>query len=230
MNKSSEHYLGDKGKQYFGERFADDFTFGRNYQTHYFAPYCDGDSILLDYGCGDGTMLRKLPAKKKIGVEVNPHCHKKIQELNNGLSCPLNVFDNIESIEDNAAEIVISNHCLEHVQSPYYVLKEIKRVLVPGGIFVMVTPYDDWRQKDQSKWSPGDRQNHLYTWSPVNLGNLLVEVGFDVQEVHMSTSAWSPKIFWIHRYLGNTAFKIACNLLSRLLQRREVFSLCKAPG
>jgi SAM-dependent methyltransferase len=170
-------------------------------------------------------MLRLLPAAKKFGVEVNPHCHKKIHELNNGLSCPINLFDSIEPVADNSVDVVISNHCLEHVPNPFEALSQIKRVLVLGGKFVLVTPFDDWRKRGYNRWRHGDQHNHLYTWSPMNIGNLLSEAGFDVHDVRLCTSAWSPKIFWVHRLFGDLPFKVACNLLSRLIRSREIFSI-----
>jgi SAM-dependent methyltransferase len=230
MIEKSSHYLGERGKKYFEERFNEQQTFGISHQSRYFAPFCSPNAVLLDLGCGDGTMLRLLPAAKKYGVEINPHCHKKIHELNRDLSCPINLFDSIYPISDNSVDIVISNHCIEHIPNPFEALNQVKRVLVPGGKFVLVTPFDDWRQKDYNSWKPGHHHNHLYTWPPMNIGNLLTEAGFDVHEVRLSTSAWSPKIFWVHRLFGELPFRIACNLLSRLIQRREVLSIANKPS
>ena len=229
MIEKSSHYLGEKGGKYFEERFNDQQTFGISYQSRYFTSFCNSDSVLLDFGCGDGTMLRLLPAAKKFGVEINPHCHKKIHELNHGLSNPINIFDSIYLIGDNSVDVVISNHCIEHIPNPFEALCQIKRVLVPGGKFVMVTPFDDWRQKGYNNWKRGDRHNHLYTWSPMNIGNLLSEAGFDVHDVRLSTFAWSPKLFWIHRLFGEFPFRMACHLLSRLIHRREIYSLASKP-
>ncbi len=229
MNERSAHYLGESGKKYFADKFNERQNLGRRLQSRYFSPYCAPNLVLLDFGCGDGTISRQLPAAKKLGIEINPACHERIHELNKDLERPINVSDNITSVGDGSVDIVISNHCLEHVPHPHKALSEIKRVLVPGGKLVMVTPFDDWRQKGHKSWKPGDMQNHIYTWSPNKLGNLLVEAGFNVQEVRLCTSAWSPRIFWVHRFFGDRAFKLACHLLSRLIQRREVFSLAVKP-
>ena len=38
MNVTVDHYVGDKGKKYFANRFDDRLNFGRIYQSRYFNP------------------------------------------------------------------------------------------------------------------------------------------------------------------------------------------------
>jgi SAM-dependent methyltransferase len=225
MNKFVNHYVGEKGQKYFFERFNNSFNFGRAYQRRYFLPYCYKDTVLLDYGCGDGTLLEHLPAKKKIGIEINPECNKKITEKNIYLNIPIAVYNNIESICDETIDIVISNHCLEHVPNPLETLKEIRRVLRQNGTFVLVVPFDDWRSRKNGIWSLNDRDYHLYTWSPLNIGNLLSEAGFRINNIKLCTFAWNPKFFWIQRYFGDFLFQISCYIFASIKNRREIFCL-----
>ena len=133
MSKTSAHYSGKRGEKYFSDKFSKYQCFGRRYQSRYFAPYCSPDQVLLDYGCGDGTILRQLPAAKKIGIEVIPDCHRRIRTLNVDLDCPILVFDDIKSVANQTVDLVISNHSLEHTLDPFAILTELRRVLVPGG-------------------------------------------------------------------------------------------------
>lgn len=172
-------------------------------------------------------MLRQLPAAIRIGVEVNPECHRHIEKMNERLNSPIIVYDRIDQVADQSVDVVISNHCLEHVPCPLHSLQEVRRVLVKGGRLALVVPFDDWRAPDNRKWTPEDQDNHLYTWSPQNLGNLLVEAGFHVDKVELHSFAWSPKIFWVYKRLGNAAFRMACRILSIARQRREILCIAR---
>jgi len=218
------HYTGESGQAYFDSKFSGRMDLGRKYQTRYFLPFCSNEKALLDFGCGDGTLLRGLPAAKRYGVDLNPACREKIRSLNSSLETPIHVFETLMDIADNCMDVAISNHCLEHDPDPLGSLKDIRRVLKPEGQLVLVVPFDDWRQRGHRRWRSEDLEQHLFTWSPLNLGNLLTAAGFRVRQVRLCSTAWSPKFFWIHRIAGELVFTIACRLFSRVKQRREIFS------
>jgi SAM-dependent methyltransferase len=220
----SAHYLGERGKRYLAG--FDGARFGRLYQTHYFQPYCADDLVLLDFGCADGLFLRHLPARARIGVEANPAARQECRDLCEKSSCAIELHESLATVASESVDVAISNHCLEHVLDPLKDIEHIRRALKPGGIFLLVVPFDDWRSKAHRSWSPGDPNNHLFTWSPLNLGNLLTEAGLSVEFSTIHTGAWSRRFFWIDRVLGRPCFELACYLLGRLQNRREVF--CKA--
>lgn len=227
----SSHYLGQEGERYANGRFDRHMEFGRLFQTRYFRPYCNEDRDLLDFGCATGLFLRSLPARRRIGVEVNPHCVQACKSLNEQTGVPIELHEALDTVGDECVDTVISNHVLEHVLSPLRELKQMRRVLRAGGHLVLVTPFDDFRSPKNRCYDPQDKDHHLFTGCPANLGNLVSEAGFAVQECRICTSAWSPKIFWIRKCLGMLAFKLACNLLSVLKRRREVFcSAVKSAG
>ncbi len=228
MNKHdtiSTHYLDAKGQAYYAGRFDKRMEFGRLFQTRYFRPYCHEERDLLDFGCATGLFLRSLPARRRIGVEVNPRCLGVCRALNEQTGMPIELHEGLDTVGDACVDVVISNHALEHVLNPLRELRHMHRVLRGGGTLVLVMPFDDFRSPKNRYYDPQDKDHHLFTWSPANLGNLVSEAGFAVQECRICTSAWSPRIFWISKCLGMTAFKLACNLLSVLKQRREVFCL-----
>ena len=78
----STHYLDAKGQAYYTGRFDKHMEFGRLFQTRYFPPYCDEHKDILDFGSATGFCLRSLPARRRIGVEVNPHCVEECRALN----------------------------------------------------------------------------------------------------------------------------------------------------
>ena len=223
----SNHYLGTKGEVYFKSGFGTENQFGRLYQSQFFRPYCNESKVLLDFGCADGLFLRNLPALRRIGVEANPVAREKCRKLSDIEQCPIELHASLEEVKSLSADVVISNHCLEHVLNPYESILEIKRILKKGGIFVVMIPFDDWRKSGYFEWSPHDIDNHLYTWSPKNIGNLITEAGLKVEFSRICKRAWSPKLFWIYHRLGQRFFELSCFILSFMKQRREVFSVAR---
>jgi len=229
MTTAAQHYTGKAGVDYFHGRFGEISEFGRKFQSLYFLPYCDTEKRILDFGCGDGTILRELPAKSRIGVELNPVCQEYIRKKNSTTSPIIQLFDNLSFIPDSSVDIAISNHSLEHILEPYQILVELKRVLAPGGRLVLVIPFDDWRSKSHARYSYSDKDHHLYTWSPLNIANLTSEAGFEVLESYANTQAWSPKLFWVGRVFGLGLFRQACKYLAILKNRREVVCVARKP-
>jgi SAM-dependent methyltransferase len=227
MSNASRHYLGAAGVDYFKGRFGDVSEYGRVFQSLYFRPYCDETRRVLDFGCGDGTILRSLAAREKIGVEINPVCRDFIEQRNVSASPRIRVIDSLPNVPVNWADVGISNHSLEHVVNPLQILSDLHRALRPGGVLIVVTPYDDWRSHGHKTWVSSDKDHHLFTWSPLNLGNLLAEAGFQIVGTRISTQAWSPKLFFIGRYFGFKAFRIGCWLLGTLKNRREVVAVAR---
>ena len=227
MSDAKDHYKGDSGKAYFQDKFDGRLTLGRQFQAGYFSPFCSEDKVIVDFGCGDGTILRSLQGKRKFGVELNPACHQKIEDYNAEQSVPIEIHTSLDQIDDGIADVVISNHCMEHVPSPLEQLQHIYRVLSVGGTLVLLVPFDDWRMRKNSRWVAGDPDMHLFTWCPLSLGNLVSTAGLKVQESRVSSMAWTPKIFFVHRLLGAKAFRFACFLNAAWTKRREVICIAK---
>lgn len=67
--------------------------------------------------------------------------------------------ENTLPFEDNSVNIVISGQCLEHVKRPWLLIKEMSRILDPGGHLVITAPakmhlhsypHDYWRFHPES--------------------------------------------------------------------------------
>ena len=226
---ASKHYLGQEGRFYFSKKFGSDMEFGRIFQSLYFLPYCNDNLNLLDFGCADGTFLRHLPAHERIGVEANPVARSRCQEICKESMHQIELHESLESIKSNRVDVAISNHCIEHVLEPFNTMMNILRVLKPNGLFVLIVPFDDYRSQKNKSWKAGDLDNHLYTWSPMNLGNLMSEVGFKVEQITLHTRAWSPKMFWLYRAFGEPVFRIFCHLLGTYKRHHEVFGIGVKP-
>lgn len=227
MDTTSAFYRGDSGKAYYDKKFGRRMAMGREYQLRYFRPHCREDLDLLDFGCANGLSLRRLPARKRVGVEINPTAIEEARRLARCEELHVDYYLTLAEIGDESIDVAISNHCLEHVAAPCDVLRQLNRVLRAGGKLILVVPFDDWRLKKNRMWQPSDPDKHLFTWSPLNLGNLVNSAGFSEINCKCITSAWSPRFFWVKRYLGDWIFGVACFCYSMATNRREVVCIAR---
>ncbi len=93
-------------------------------------------------------------------------------------------------LEENRFDVVFCNHVLEHVEDALQCMKELYRVMKPGGWGIMQVPQDITRQEtyeDASITSPEDREKHYWQKDHVRLFGLdypewLKKAGFTVKE------------------------------------------------
>jgi SAM-dependent methyltransferase len=98
-------------------------------------------SLVLDLGCGDGKSLEQFrkhdPGISWIGVEI------PVSEYARPVGIPNIVFfDGVRlPLPTGSVPAVFSNQVLEHVRHPEELIREVCRVLQPGGLFVGKTSY-----------------------------------------------------------------------------------------
>ncbi len=87
-------------------------------------------SSVLDLGCGDGTLLRKLIDEKNVkgkGIEINQD--NVIKSIHKGLSVIQGDIDEgLADFSDGEVDYVVLNQTLQSAQKPDYVINEMLRV------------------------------------------------------------------------------------------------------
>jgi SAM-dependent methyltransferase len=112
---------------------------------------CNGKTV-LDYGCGPGHDLIGFgtysKCKRLVGVDVSPSSLAESEARINlhGIHAETVLIPNDTTrlpFEDASFDHIHSSGVLHHTPDPLAILKELKRVLSPGGtVHVMVYNYD----------------------------------------------------------------------------------------
>lgn len=171
-----------------------------------FTPHIRPTDDVLDFGCGGGFLLKNIACRRRLGLEINPDAAQVARA--NGIE----VYSTLADIPDDSADVVISNHCLEHVPHPLRALIELRSKLRSEGLAVFAVPCEDIT----SKYVPGNTDYHLYTWSPLNLGNLFTEAGYQVISSEPYKKKWPPFRQHIARFFGRPGFDLASWLWWRI--------------
>jgi len=164
---------------------------------------------VIDFGCGAGFILNRLNCRKKIGIEPNPSAAEYVAR--HGIRHFVNSADALHELGEGAADVIISNHALEHTLSPFDEIKRLRPLLKPGGIIHFIVPCDSIGMK----YSTSDIHRHLFTWSPLNLGNLFSEAGYEVEYSRPWVNKWPPFYRTISA-LGRPIFDLTCRIYGQL--------------
>ena len=93
-------------------------------------------------------------------------------------------------VDDNAVDVVWAGDVIEHVADVAPWLSEVRRVLKPRGSLLVTTPHHGPLTMLRLALSPrafqrhfDPRSDHVRFFSPVTLGRLLDDLGFDVADL-----------------------------------------------
>lgn len=100
-----------------------------------------GESV-LDIGCGDGNLLQMFPPCRKTGVDLS---RSMVERASARLGADATVLRmNAEHLDFPNAffDKIACSEVLEHTLHPDAVLREIARVLAPGGTAAVSVPHE----------------------------------------------------------------------------------------
>jgi 2-polyprenyl-3-methyl-5-hydroxy-6-metoxy-1,4-benzoquinol methylase len=161
---------------------------------------------VLDVGCADGGFLSQFPAAcTKVGVDLAPNrfrpadIHFVQTDVGHG-GLPF---------VDNSFDAVYAGEIIEHVLDTEQFLRDIRRVLRPGGTVVLTTPnlcslknLYQWMRGRQLAWVDykNDQLGHVRYFSPESLVQLISDTGFSVRRLCSSgfeIGAHVPSLAWL---------------------------------
>jgi hypothetical protein len=88
-------------------------------------------------------------------------------------------------------------------------------LLKSGGCLHMVVPCESisW------KYDADDINQHVYSWSPQSLGNLVKAAGFEIAYSRPYIHKWPPRIAYQVAKLGRPAFNLASRIWGHIDRR-----------
>jgi 2-polyprenyl-3-methyl-5-hydroxy-6-metoxy-1,4-benzoquinol methylase len=104
------------------------------------APHIEGR--LLEVGCGEGRGVEVLAqhASDYLGLDKIAEVISRLQQQYPNMRFQQAVIPPFEGIADESFDRVVSFQVIEHIQNDELFLKEIYRVLKPGGFAIISTP------------------------------------------------------------------------------------------
>jgi SAM-dependent methyltransferase len=108
---------------------------------------------ILDAGCGSGRNMIELNRHGTVtGVELSPASASLAQERNAGEVLTCSVLD--MPFAEDSFDLAVSLDVIEHLDDDLAALRELRRVVAPGGALLLTVPAYQWL------WSGHDEINH----------------------------------------------------------------------
>lgn len=171
------------------------------------------DARILDVGCGDGALAGVLHTRLKLpisGVDTNEKGVALAKQMfaERGLSGDFILIDGYDTgFQDDSFSLAVCSEVIEHVDNPAAMLREIFRILVPGGRLIITTPI-------RFSEKPVDPM-HVREWFVGDFIALCREVfGEPLKTVQSHPVVWYELVSSANRWVGRGGRLIA-NLMTR---------------
>ena len=140
-------------------------------RAYYLAvPYIKGD--LLELGCGEGRGVELLAplADSYVALDKIQSVIDELKSKYPNLDFRQAVFPPFSDLADNSFDSIVSFQVIEHVKKDKEFLKEIYRVLKPGGKAILTTPNikktltrNPWHVREYTAQQLADLASEIFT-------------------------------------------------------------------
>jgi SAM-dependent methyltransferase len=146
--------------------------------AEFFQRYIPEQSAVLDLACGYGEFINHIAAGRKYGIDLNPDAPSFLAA---DVSFRLTPAYDLSHLAGDSLDRVFTSNFLEHLPDKAAcnrVLKEVRRVLKPGGKFMILGPNIRYAYKEY--W---DYYDHYLALSHLSLVEGLMLAGYRPETV-----------------------------------------------
>jgi SAM-dependent methyltransferase len=140
---------------------------------HLIAP----DDCVLDLGCGYGSFINTVCARRRIAVDSWPGFPRYAAQ---GVEAVVSSVRDLDFLEDGSVDFVFASNLFEHITQEEFaaVLAHLRTKLSPRGTLNILQPNYRYAYREYF-----DDYTHIAVYSHVSLADFLHANGFDVFEV-----------------------------------------------
>jgi 2-polyprenyl-3-methyl-5-hydroxy-6-metoxy-1,4-benzoquinol methylase len=193
-----QHYTRDYFRRWnYADRGLGRFSmywFARRYYAALVRRYAPpGDGRLLELGCGLGHLLGLLQDDFDcVGIDLIDYSIE--QSRRNAPQAEVHQMDaaEIDRFEAGSFRVVVALHLVEHLPDPFHTIRQVNRLLQPGGLWLFATPHPEYslrRFKDRATDAIGKDQTHINVHPPEQWRAWCESSGFTMVK-HFGDGLW----------------------------------------
>lgn len=134
----------------------------------------DKPTSVLEIGCGSGWAISFRHSQVRYIAVDRGSLYKEELEARGVEFHELDVALKPLPVGDDSVDLIVLNHLIEHIEDCEFFVRQLRRVLRPGGIVYIRTP-----NLLRVKWVFWDDCTHVRPFTPRALDHLMRTVGFD---------------------------------------------------
>lgn len=207
----------DTGERMIPQAHHGQLLYGEHIVRYQAAKETVSGKVVLDIasGTGYGTNILSQKAQKVFGVDVSKDAIEYAKKNYSGKNIEFILGDASKiPLQTNQVDVVVSFETIEHIPNYKEFIKEVKRVLKPGGFLIVSTPNDDEY--------PEDNEFHVHEFTLEEFKDLMRKE-FNHQEYYYQASWFYTGVFDEKKFTGEWESNIATHKVSKISKNKAPY-------